>query len=743
MQLFMMQQWYIRSKMKKWLVFSFLFVLVIGTVLQSFTISSNLNFNSNANDTTSQKLSGNLMANEKPSTPLKLDALLEDNPEAFFPNFLFYSIEVANVLIDSLYDNVSGGFYTSTDEHWLESSINFDKLTYDNAQAVLALLKLADAVINQSERDLALDIAEKTGNCLITELYDELFSGFYISKSNNYKKPGIQAKAIQALLALYKTTDNVTYRDIAINTSKFLDNHAWDNDNGYYVYLLSHGGLIPSQNPNAHDPYDPRSKRVDHNVLLGNALLDLYNLESNETYLIYAKRIYDFFNTTCRNTSTGLFYTGLNSNNEIVDLDSADIFINSLVLELLTNIFHATNDSKYFDEFFNLLYSVLYHFWDEDYGGFYATYSYLDPSERDKRKYTERQFYGIKALDEAYKLTNNSLFYNLILDIFEVLNNYLYDHVHLGYLQLVDNDGTQGDISWNDKFTVTQSLAIYSLANLWLYSKPGVLNAVWSPSTPLANEDSVTISAAAYDSDGLSNVLFNYSMNNGPYQIVEMVPHSLVANMFITTLESQNDGTTINFNIIVNDNLGNQATRGSYFFLWQYDVWAPEIQQIGFSPGLEIPIHNDFSITVSAQDVPLQGDVEFVRMYYKAEEELRQSIALEKIDQHLWKVTFPEGLPKAGYYAYSFEAIDGRGNFGYSFVSYFYIIGPPETNEQALFFIIGIFLVMFIFIPAGLYTYVEYKKKNARKKIKRTREIGYLKQSRKSRKRRKRGTKRG
>ncbi|UCE13084.1 MAG: AGE family epimerase/isomerase [Candidatus Heimdallarchaeota archaeon] len=695
----------------------------------------------NPRETNRQELSWDLdfEAYQKPSLPFKLEILAEDAPEGYFPNFLFYSIEIANSLIDYLYDNISGGFYTSMDEHWQESSINKEKRTYDNAQAILALLKLSDAVINQTEREFAIDVAEKTGNFLITDLYDEINDGFFTSDSSKFKKPGIQAKSIQALLALYEITGNVTYLDKAVKAFNFLDNHAWDNTAGNYVYLLSQNGEVADSNPNVFDPYDPQSKRVDHNVLMGDALLNLYQVESEEKYLTKAQRIYDFVNTTCRNVSTGLFYTGINGSNIIIENDYSDIFINSLVLEFLAHLYNVTEEVKYYNDFFTSLYTVLLHFWDNRYGGFYATYSYIDPEFRDAKKYTERQLYGIRALDEAYKITNNSVFYNLLLDVVEFLNEKLYDNIHTGYFQLTNNDGTPGaDSSWNNKNAVTQSLAIYSLANLWMYSKPGVMNAMWLPSMPIAYEDSVTIVVAAFDAEGISNVLFNFSMNDEPYQIVEMVPNSLVGNMFNTTLDAQSEGTSITFNIIVNDSLGNQLVRGSYSFSWQVDEWPPQILEIGISPGIEIPVNSEITIAVSAQDVPLQGDVKFVRIYYHLAGEEEESIALERIDPYIWEVTFEEGFPIPGTYGYYFEAIDNRGNFAYNSINYFYIVGHLE-EPFPFEMIIGGLIIFLIFIPAVLYTYVEYKKKSARKILKTRRETRYQKRRGK---RNKRGTKR-
>ncbi|UCG03817.1 MAG: AGE family epimerase/isomerase [Candidatus Heimdallarchaeota archaeon] len=717
----------INAKTKRWAKNLFLPIIVLAVILPNFMDVTGRQ--SSVVERDSKKLSSSLdELYTRSLIPLKANVQVEDDPEAYFPNFLYYSIEIANALIDYLYNNVSGGFSISRDEVWSESSLNNDTRTYDNAQAILALLKLSDAVINETERNFAQKVAEKTGNYLVNTLYDKQFDGFYIRRLNRLKKPGVQAIAIQALLSLYGVTGNDTYHEIAIDTFNFLDKYAWkniDDQNGYYVYLLSHSGLIASLNTDSNDPYEPESKRVDHNVLMGRALLDLYTLKGDESYLLNAQKIYNFFNTTCRNSSTGLFYTGLSKQNEVVDSGTADVFINALVLQFLAHLYSATTDEilkqKYYDDFFILLKAVLLNFWDNRYGGFFATYSYNNPESRDTKKYTERQFYCIQALDEAYKLTNNSLFYNLILDTIEFLNNKLYDNDHIGYYQLTNNDGTPGDPAWNNKYSITQSLAVFSLANLWLYSKPGVLNAVWSPSTPRSKDidfigDPVTILVAAFDSDGISRVMINYSINNGDYQLGNMIPLSHVGNMFNFSFDAQPHETTINFQIIVNDTLGNEIVRGSYFFLWQRDEWAPYILEIGIDPASEVPVNSNFSINVIAQDVPLQGEVEFVRMYYHLPGEVQKSIALEKIGDYLWTVTFPEGLPEPGIYAYYFEAIDNWGNFAYSPANYMEILGHLETIPMS--FVIGILFVVLILVPLGLYTYVEYKGRSARKTLK-------------------------
>ncbi len=640
----------------------------------------------------------------------------QEESEWYFPNFLYYSTMLGNALIDYLYDNETGGFYRSTDEHWLPENIVKEKWTYDQAQAIRAFLKLSEALINESQSEYAIQIANETANYMIKNLWDSEYGGFYINDQGpGYKIPAVQGQAIMALVDLFKVTGNQTFLDIALECLNFMNDNGWDSTNGGYYYVLAHIGLVASTNPFPNNPYKPDSKRVDHNVLMGKALLEYYQVSSDPLLLSRAIDVYQFINSTSRNSTTNLYYTGVDVNNQTVEPSYADVFIQSQVLDFLAQLYNATGNTIYYDDFFTLLNNVVYYFWDDRYGSFYATYSYDDPEAEDIQKFTERQFYTIRALDEAYKLVNSSLYYNIILDVLEVTNELLYDHVHEGYYQWMNQGGIPSDPSSRNKFTVTQALAIYELANLWLHSKPGVLNALWSPSQPRP-EDGVRITIAAFDSDGIFNVILNYSLNNEPYRQVEMESDSNIGNMYYSTFSSQLDGTTVNFNVNVNDTLGNIVVRGSYFFLWQEDVWGPYIEEVAIAPNFEVDVHNKLSMTVFAQDIPSQGSVTNVRVYIREDGKIIETKKLTSISGTFWSIEFPDGFSSPHDFEYYYEAIDGQGNIGHS-ITYRLIIYGELVPFPITFVLVAIFAIV-ILIPASLYIYVERKKKQARRTLK-------------------------
>ncbi|MFX1511440.1 MAG: AGE family epimerase/isomerase [Promethearchaeota archaeon] len=644
----------------------------------------------------------------------------QEDPEVYFPNFLFYSIMLGNALIDYLYDNETSGFYRSTNEYWTPESLLKEKWTYDQAQAIRAFLKLSKALLNESQIEYAIQIATETANYMIQNLWDNESGGFYMNdQGSRYKLPGIQGQAVMALIDLFKVTGNQTFLEIASECLNFMNSNGWDSANGGYYYILSHIGDIATTNPFENIPYEPDSKRVDHNVLMGKALLEYHKVSSDSLLLSKAIDVYQFINSTSRNSTTSLFYTGVDINNETVEPSYADIFIQSQVLDFLAQLYEVTGNSTYYDDFFTLIKNVIYYFWDDQFGAFFATYSYEGIEANDKRKFTERQFYAIRALDEAYKLSNNSAYYNLILNVFEVTNEMLYDNIHEGYYQIATQEGQSInpsiDPSWRYKYTVSQALAIFELANIWLYSKPGVLNALWSPTQPRP-QDNVKISVAAFDSDGINNVILNYSLNNEPYKQIEMDPDPNVGNMYYTIFTSQLNGTKMNFNINVNDTFGNIAVRGSYFFLWQQDVWSPHVEQLAIEPAYEVNVHTKVSMTVFAQDIPSQGSIADVYIYYHEQGKTEQVRELISTSGTIWTIEFPDGFGEPHNFVYYFVAIDDQENVGYSAIYSLIIYG-----EKVVFPLTSVILVLFvvvILVPMGLYVYVERKKKQARRKIK-------------------------
>ncbi len=725
----MVRERYIQPRMKRLLKQIFILLSVV------FLVSSTVSLNRDVCIIIEEPAAALFSPNILDDFSFKINVLnknLEENPEVYFPNFLFYSITTANALIDYLYDSGEGGFYRSADEHWSEASIVKEKRTYDQAYAILALLKLSEAVINETQRDYALNIAETTGKYLISHLYDHEFDGFFSSSTDMYKRPGIEGKAIQALLDLFEVTGNVTYREKAEDTFEFIDSYGWDKSNGGYYYRLSHTGTIASLSTN--ELYESDSKRVDHNAIMGSTLLDLYTLSSDVSHLNKAITIYELMNNSCRNYDTGLFYGGYKDDGTIINLESTDLFINTLMLEFISNLYKITGEQRYFDDISSLLKAILFYFWDDQFGGFFATHSYSDQEERDVKKYTERQLYAIRALDEAYKLTNDNLYYNLIYDIMEFLNTHLYDQVHEGYIQLANENGDPGDPAWKQKYSITQALAISELANLWLYSKPGVLNAMWLPSLPRP-QDPVTIVVAAFDSDGVAEVLCNYSIDSQPYEIIEMKEDLQIGNMYNTSFDPHPADTIMNFNIIVNDTLGNEVVRGSYFFLWQFDVWSPHVELIGLDPGDEVSVHSKITMTVSAHDIPSQGSVTNIRMYYHLEGKLEDSKVLTRIDAHIWQIELSKGFNIPGSYAYYFEAIDNRGNFGYTAVGYIHVLGQLNTIPLGVI-IGGLFMVLFI-TPTSIAGYKEYQKKKAKTALGKIKQYKGMKRQRKTRRTRK------
>ena len=158
---------------------------------------------------------------------------------------------------------------------------------------------------------------------------------------------------------------------------------------------------------------------------------------------------------------------------------------------------------------------------------------------------------------------------------------------------------------------------------------------------------------------------------------------------------------------------------------------------IGILPGDQIPVNEEFSIFVSAQDVPSQGTVRYIRIHYSGEGQEEKSLPLIQIDAHIWKIAFTEGLSKPGIYSYYFESLDFNLNPGFSHVSSLIILGEPAVTDFST--VLGLLFLIGVVVPAGLYSYVEYKKKSARTSLKGIRTVRFKQRGKQLRKR---GTKR-
>ena len=91
---------------KEWLTYSFLLLFIIGTFLPSLTTVTTT---SEGNPTDLLTLSPvteglNPVVENQFASSLKVSETSQEEPEAYFPNFLFYSIEITNAMIDHLYD---------------------------------------------------------------------------------------------------------------------------------------------------------------------------------------------------------------------------------------------------------------------------------------------------------------------------------------------------------------------------------------------------------------------------------------------------------------------------------------------------------------------------------------------------------------------------------------------------------------------------------------------------------------
>ena len=85
--------------------------------------------------------------------------------------------------------------------------------------------------------------------------------------------------------------------------------------------------------------------------------------------------------------------------------------------------------------------------------------------------------------------------------------------------------------------------------------------------------------------------------------------------------------------------------------------------------------------------------------------------------------------------------MDDKGNAGHNAVNNFYVRNPVGVVLPQSLIVVFLFII-FILTPTGLYSYVEYKKKSARKILKGKQTIRYQKRRGRRRKRGRQATSR-
>lgn len=195
----------------------------------------------------------------------------------------------------------------------------------------------------------------------------------------------------------------------------------------------------------------------------------------------------------------------------------------------------------------------------------------------------------------------------------------------------------------------------------------------WSPEAPYDNE-SVVVRANVTDPAGISTVILYYTTNGTDWILVQMV---LDNSLYVGTIPSFAQGTTVQFKIFANDTWGNYAFSSVYSYT-VLDTTPPKITNVSYTP--TEPLSNE-TVTVSATVVD-NVEVDCVLLFYYVNA-TEYSVLMEKVDdQYIAEIP---AMPEGTSVQFKIFANDTSNNFVYTgFYNYTVAdITPPSIYNVA------------------------------------------------------------
>jgi uncharacterized protein YyaL (SSP411 family) len=245
------------------------------------------------------------------------------------------------------------------------------KYVDDNALTGMAYLD-AYNVTNGTVKTNYLSAAESCARWLMKSgQWDNIYNGgFWWTTEKTVKPTQSNALAMQLFARLYKLTGNTQYKDWAVLVDNWLNTQMYDSTSGLYIWQIEKNGVkngvkftydnaimveaqllfADAMNDNT---YKTKAQTLgnamirglwdkSYNVFIFNtndirvngcysgwatqAMIKLYELDSNENWLIYAKANVDAINVILKNTALNGYYqyAGLNGAGRYANLEGVD-----------------------------------------------------------------------------------------------------------------------------------------------------------------------------------------------------------------------------------------------------------------------------------------------------------------------------------------------------------------------------------------------------------------------------------
>jgi len=279
------------------------------------------------------------------------------------------------------------------------------------------------------------------------EVFDQEWGGFFrYATRRDWSEPHYEkmlednAKLLQNLLALYRTTANDAHAETARRTIEYVEWKLRDKERGFFYgsqdadeefYKLSKEGRERSQ-----EPYIDRSCYVSWNAMMISAYLEASwtldpfdgaqgeRIDLRET----AVRALEFLWNECRDAERGMFRFYDGTCPQVLGLlgDQAH------TAKALLDAHEVTGDSMYFDRALELGRFMLDRFVDRENGGFYDVWDEVEDVGRlkDRQKSIQDNTVCSEVFLRLYHLTRNEDFRTITHGTLEA---FVSAYPHMGY----------------------------------------------------------------------------------------------------------------------------------------------------------------------------------------------------------------------------------------------------------------------------------------------------------------------
>lgn len=549
-------------------------------------------------------------------------SVLSQDTEFNVSSYYEFAEATMDILVARLMNLSTGVVYHASDADWENYQVYSSTANY---YWMISALKRAFQTTSNVTFKTAISRAAVT---MVETFLDPVYPGFYV---NNYtypevkttKRAGVQAYAYWALQMAESVNTTLDFTAEKQSAISCLTDILYDETyGGFYFFTMRNGSLsIPAF---IDEFYPNDGKRLDHLALGAAALYDAGFASGNSTLTDIAEDALNFLITEMKSYFEMEFVgfgIAVQRDGTAVSVDpgyrpghAVVTDSNAIAMRTLLKGYNMTGNAIYFDLAEDLFEALLVNNWDGESGGWFEETVDGEPFDPDPTdgidarfyKYSEIQFQMIIALEELYEGTLNQFPLRIVIDTLELVLTKLWEPVDEGFVRNGNREWIVPEELWEIHYTTVQSQGVLCLERIWRYGLPFVSNVRIQPTNPRPH-DIIDFIATAHDTDGISIVYVNYTMNhdgNETNGILKLSEHPQIGNVYNSTLGNIPDQTSCNFFVVANDTTGREFIAGSYYFIVRADTFPPVVNLRAIYPQDEVRIGDDVIIDFEVYEFP-------------------------------------------------------------------------------------------------------------------------------------------